>query len=498
LKPFSNNPNVLASNNPAGALMMNMTDSVTFGLPPVNFNDTILGIDYSTLPGDNNGTWKGFVDGFQNDNFFNFSVEQETSEKWLYRNWDAQDSHPFHFHLTSGYTDVNDPYNTLPLVSNNNYLVQYTYTKDTYSIGSQTQLSWYLKFNNYNGTSYPDANYPLDPSGNGVIGNLGYMYHCHFMTHHDMMMMGQYFVTPKGSYQSYFGGLTPTVYIPGISLPKGLHSDGKFVWVTNDASGVVQVIQINGTYNSNPNIVSRPQITSTINLQTGAVPLQVSTDVNYVWVSDNTNGKVYQINKSTLRVVNVTSVPGAFGISSDGTYIWVTNGNSANTVTQLDVDGNILSTHTLGGGLVPRGVRSDGTYVWVANQGSSNVTKLDALTGVVIGSPIAVGTAPIGISSDGTYVWVANQVGSTVTQINCSTGTVVNTITVGAGSSGISSDGTYVWVTNLGNSTVSQIECSTSVVKNTISIAGGVNSVSSDGNSVWVSTANNKVAQFQV
>lgn len=192
------------SNNPSGGLMLNMSDVVSFSIPPVNFSDPILNINYSTILGDHNGIWKGIIDGFQNDNLFNFTVEQEMSEKWYYHNWDVQDSHPFHFHLTSGFVDPNDPYNTPELfnpIKNGGELQ--TYSKDTYSIGSQTQMSWYLKFSNFNGTSTSPAVFPP------ISSNLGYMYHCHFMTHHDMMMMGQYFVTPQNAYSIYFPGNDP-------------------------------------------------------------------------------------------------------------------------------------------------------------------------------------------------------------------------------------------------------------------------------------------------
>jgi len=189
-----------ASANPNQGLMLNMTDVCSFGIAPVDWTDPILNINYSTISGDHNGIWKGFPDGFQNDNYFNFSVEQEVSEKWYYRNWDVQDSHPFHFHLTSGFIDPNDPYNNTELVSADNTKsgVYYPYSRDTISIGSQTQIAWYLKFSNFNSTSVGPAVFPP------INSNLGYMYHCHFMTHHDMMMMGQYFVTPQKSFGIYF------------------------------------------------------------------------------------------------------------------------------------------------------------------------------------------------------------------------------------------------------------------------------------------------------
>jgi FtsP/CotA-like multicopper oxidase with cupredoxin domain len=134
-----------------------------------------------------NSTYYGPIDGFMNDDLMNFSVKKNTSEKWIYHNMDTQDTHPFHFHLTSGFVDVFDPVNSPDLVSINKSYTNYLYSKDTYAIGSQQTLGFYLKFPNY--TSEDTGSKQSDN-----VKNLGYMYHCHYMTHHDMSMMGQYFV----------------------------------------------------------------------------------------------------------------------------------------------------------------------------------------------------------------------------------------------------------------------------------------------------------------
>lgn len=162
-------------------LMVNITDIVTFGIPPRDWTDTVLNLTNSaTWTGDNNGTFKGFIDGYANDNILNFSVKVESSEKWVYYNMDTADSHPFHFHLTTGYCVTNDPENTPAVMEQ--YHTLYPYSRDTYSIGSQSQLSWYIKFSNYK-SSYGQR-----------FRQLGFMYHCHYLAHHDMMMMGQYYV----------------------------------------------------------------------------------------------------------------------------------------------------------------------------------------------------------------------------------------------------------------------------------------------------------------
>ena len=130
-------------------------------------------------------TYLGPIDGFQSDNLMNFSVKLNSSENWIYHNMDTQDSHPFHFHLTSGFVNPKDPANSLALVDDLAPYATRLYSMDVYGIGSQQSLSFYLKFDNYS-SEMGGLNPP--------IKNLGFMYHCHYMAHHDMNMMGQYFV----------------------------------------------------------------------------------------------------------------------------------------------------------------------------------------------------------------------------------------------------------------------------------------------------------------
>ena len=92
---------------------------------------------------------------------------------------DSQDSHPFHFHMTSGFIIKQNSETSLCIQDPKfNYM---NYSKDNYSIPPQQSVSFGIKFPNHNSTQ-------------GQIPWLGYMYHCHYMTHHDMSMMGQYFV----------------------------------------------------------------------------------------------------------------------------------------------------------------------------------------------------------------------------------------------------------------------------------------------------------------
>ncbi len=98
-----------------------------------------------------------------------------------------------------------------------------------------------------------------------------------------------------------------------------------------------------------------------------------------------------------------------------------------NTVTELDAStGSVVGT--IGVGNLPFGVSSDGTHVWVTNGNDNTVTELDASTGAVV-QTIGVASYPNGVSSDGTHVWVANAVDDTVTEIAVANGPLQITTT---------------------------------------------------------------------
>ena len=55
--------------------------------------------------------------------------------------------------------------------------------------------------------------------------------------------------------------------------------------------------------------------------------------------------------------------------------------------------------------------------MWVTNNDDNTVTRIDAKTGRVVGSPIPVGSKPLGIATGAGAVWVANHESDTVTRI---------------------------------------------------------------------------------
>lgn len=126
-------------------------------------------------------TYVGLYDGYLNDNLNSFSVKLHSNEVWRYNNGDCTDSHPLHFHLTSGYaptTDHNSHHDRL--------YDQLTYSRDIFQVGPQETMSFNLTWPSY--SSDEKTSSPNVRCVGGVI-------HCHFLQHNDSnSMIIQYFV----------------------------------------------------------------------------------------------------------------------------------------------------------------------------------------------------------------------------------------------------------------------------------------------------------------
>ena len=142
-------------------------------------------------------TYIGFIDGFVNDNFINMTSKLNQTELIYYCNLDDDITHPIHYHLSSTWFDnskitnsPNVPYSNNPSsdIVYNDYN-QGKYSKDIQIVAPQEKMNFYIKYVNYTNDTPP---------------YWGYMYHCHIMSHHDMGMMGQFFVLSETIFNSKF------------------------------------------------------------------------------------------------------------------------------------------------------------------------------------------------------------------------------------------------------------------------------------------------------
>ncbi len=145
-------------------------------------------------------TFIGIYDGYSNPNLWSFGAKFRSTETWNYINLDTADSHPIHFHLTSGFASIseNSKLNTSNCTVNpksntlncnrTNYLYsnQQIYSRDIYQVGPNQEIAFDLTW-----PHYPSSKTTESPE----IRCLGGVIHCHFLPHNDVnSMMVQYFV----------------------------------------------------------------------------------------------------------------------------------------------------------------------------------------------------------------------------------------------------------------------------------------------------------------
>ena len=246
--------------------------------------------------------------------------------------------------------------------------------------------------------------------------------------------------------------------------------------------------------------MSYPAVINTIPV--GTTPYGVSSDGTNVWVTNLGSNTVSQIDATTgsiVRTINVGNSPQ--GVSSDGTNVWVANSGS-NTVTQINATtGSVV--RTIGVGDTPRGIFSNGIYVWVCIFNTDEVTKIDAITGTILAtfsliSASITGQRPVEVSVYGNYVWVCNQFSQNVIKIDATSNALLSQINfLGANLQAISAYGDYVWVCRYNQNSFSQINATTGSVINTITVGTNPRGVSSDGTNVWVANSgSNSVTQI--
>ena len=177
--------------------------------------------------------------------------------------------------------------------------------------------------------------------------------------------------------------------------------DGTFVYASNALEATVSKIDpIAGT--------STP-------ITVGSNPMGMAFDGSRIWVANNGTDNVSVIDVATGAVTATVSVgTDPVGVAFDGTKIYVTNSGD-NTVTVIDAATQVAEPTTIGVDIEPMGIVFDGTNLFVAafgNGGGTNTGKvsvIDPTTSAV--TSLAVLGSPQDVVFDGARIWVSNNRG---------------------------------------------------------------------------------------
>ncbi|MGI0132581.1 MAG: YncE family protein [Thermoplasmata archaeon] len=234
----------------------------------------------------------------------------------------------------------------------------------------------------------------------------------------------------------------------------------------------------------------------------GATAAAYAANVHYYYVTGAASGNVLVVNPSSQRVLTSISVggsPTSIAYDVNNHLLYVANAGTAGAG-RLDVINPV--TNTAGASILlgpasmyPSSVAYDPVtkYLYVADLGSHNLTVVDPLSAVVVGT-VAVGSEPSGvaIAPSASRVYVTNFGSDNVSLVNATSFKVLGSIEVGSEPAGldVAVASSQLYVANSNSSNVSVIDMTTATVARTVALAHGSTPVGilSDParNTVWI------------
>jgi YVTN family beta-propeller protein len=221
-------------------------------------------------------------------------------------------------------------------------------------------------------------------------------------------------------------------------------------------------------------------------VSTAKSPFQVVSDGSALWVS-SAGGSISKFDATSRREVHREQVGGEpLFLSVNGASVWVTD-NQNDRVFQLDRQSGQLSK-TIVTGREPGGIVALDDAIWVTEYGADEVIRIDPITGRVV-AHIPTGVGPGNVAFAFGSVWVTNENGDQMlVRIDPGTNKAISRIRVGATPLGIAQVGSELWVANVDSKTISVIDPTTNSVTATIRLPGNPYTLASGAAGVWVTT----------
>ncbi len=197
-------------------------------------------------------------------------------------------------------------------------------------------------------------------------------------------------------------------------------------------------------------------------------PTGMTSDLNFLYVTDTNNHTIRKIDMNTGSVVTIAGSPGEYG-STDGT------GSEARFY-------------------FPEAITTDGKNLYVADTNNNRIRKIVISTGVVT-TIAGTGTAgadddsdgfskgitstfnnPGGITNDGVYLYVTDKMYSNIRRISLSTGVVSTPYAASLNSPrGITTDGTDLYVVDTGHYLIKKVVINGGAVSTVAGTSQGYN-----------------------
>ncbi len=284
--------------------------------------------------------------------------------------------------------------------------------------------------------------------------------------------------------------LTTSTVVQTITLshaPTGIALDGNYLWINlfNNGPNSLERVPISGATDT-------PGTPSFVDLPNSTQMYGICDDGTDVWTaiqSASAENYLYEVQVSTgtlVRTIDLGSDVQANQVSCDGTHVWVAEGgNGTGSIAEyLESSGAAVNTGKYPASYYPGayGIFSDGRYVYITSDTSPELWVLDAATGArMAGSPFTIPVVSQGVISDGTDIWIAGTGTSSGTSdmvqipisaivagdtINTTTNEEIVTLPNGAGPRFLASTGNQVWLTEQGNNTLTELSNTPQIAPN--------------------------------
>jgi hypothetical protein len=187
--------------------------------------------------------------------------------------------------------------------------------------------------------------------------------------------------------------------------------------------------------------------------------------------------------------LGVTPVSGAFFCASDGRDVWVTSGSSSQVTRVHASDGRVLGTWT-GADHSEHVVSAMGKVFITANNLPGTLYMIDpsqppgAVTTVTTTSPL--GDLSYAIAFDGSRIWITDEKSVSIVTPGAAFPWASTTVSAGLTSPlGLVFDGSNIWVTDRGDSTIKKLNPDGSVSM-TVQLDTIPDAPAFDGTNIWV------------
>jgi len=207
------------------------------------------------------------------------------------------------------------------------------------------------------------------------------------------------------------------------------------------------------------------------------------------WITDTARNLLLRANLRGWVVDPIHVGPGPGAVAVGGGKVWVANQLNG-TVSEVNPASNsVVARIHVGNG--PGAMTYGFGSVWVANTTDSTVSRIIAGGGRV--APIPTGSSPAGLAAGFGGIWVATATGR-VLFIDPRSDRVTRSLPVGGAPVGVAVGGTSVWVAESGGS-VARLDPHTGRVLRT-RIGGTAKGIAFADGTVWITTGAGKVARL--